>query len=141
MNYLQFKQAAKKHYFTCKCLYEKCNNSWYIQENIFYLCGYVVEMMLKYQIFRRIGYKPHEDIKKVNFNEITSEIITGKKGHNIIKLSHLLQKYDGSLIIDEIINKFGNWNVNIRYNGKKKSYENLKYLLSLCKKVIEEFEG
>jgi len=48
LTYLEFKQAAKKHYFTCKCLIEKCDENWQIRENIFYLCGYVVEMMLKY---------------------------------------------------------------------------------------------
>ena len=140
MNYLEFKQAAKKHYLTSECLYENCNQNWQIQENIFYLCGYVIEMMIKYQIFVSINYDRSKDVKEINSYGITANDITsGKKGHNLNSLSQILRKFRGDRIIDDIIRDFSNWNINIRYNGQKNSYDNLAKLLNLSKKVIEEF--
>jgi len=144
MTYLEFKQAAKKHYKTSKCLYEKCDNSnWQIQENIFYLCGYVIEMMIKYQIFVSIGYDRSKNIDEINIHGITKQnILRGKKAHNIFSLSQLLKKYRGDKIIDEIIDNFTKWDVSIRYNGKKENYDTLRLdinnLLILSQKVIEE---
>jgi len=46
MVYLEFKKVAKKHYETILCLYKEsqnCKNNWQIQENIFYLSGYIIE--------------------------------------------------------------------------------------------------
>jgi len=137
--YLQFKQAAKKHYSTCKCLYEKCDKNWQIQENIFYLCGYVIEMMIKYQIFRRINYDRNKDIKDVNFNGISYNEI---KIHNIRRLIETLRKYENSVIFDDILNYYSNWDVAIRYNGKKNNkYENIDKLIDVCKKLIELYGG
>ena len=140
MKYLEFKQAAKKHYKTSQCLYEKCDNSnWQIQENIFYLCGYVIEMMIKYQIFRRVDYKKNEDIKKLDNYGLTYSKDINK--HNIGSLVRILQKYENATILNEAIKLFKEWDVAIRYNGKKRDYSNLEELIGLSKKLIEEFEG
>ena len=137
--YLQFKQAAKKHYYTCKCLYKNCNNDWQIQENIFYLCGYVIEMIIKYQIFRRINYDRNKDIKDINFNGISYNEI---KTHNIRRLIETLRKYENSVIFDDILNYYSNWDVVIRYNGKKNDkYENIDKLIDVCRKLIELYGG
>jgi len=144
MTYLEYKIAAKKHYKTSKCLYEKCNNSdWQIQENIFYLCGYIIEMMIKYQIFVSINYDRSKNVDEINSNGITKQDISrGKKAHNIYSLSQLLKKYRGDKIIDEIIDNFSEWDVSIRYNGKKENYDTLNLdvnnLLTLSQKAIEE---
>jgi len=142
MTYLEFKRAAKKHYKTAECLYKHCNNHWQIQENIFYLCGYVIEMMVKYQIFVSINYRRDKDVKEINQNGITSNDITsGKKGHNISTLSQILKQFRGDSVIDEIIQKFSDWSINIRYNGKKVNYDNryIEELLNISEKVIIEF--
>jgi len=144
VNYLEFKQAAKKHYYTSLCLYEKCNNSWQIQENIFYLCGYVIEMMLKYQIFASINYDRDKDVTKIDDYGITSDDITsGRKGHNIYLLSQILKKFRGDSIIDDIIKKFRKWDISLRYNGKRNNYTNndIEELLKLSEKLIEKFGG
>jgi hypothetical protein len=143
MIYQEFKTAAKKHYFTCKCLYNHCNNNWQIRENIVYLCGYVIEMMIKYRIFKMINYPYKEDIKNVNNFGITSEIITGRRGHNIKILSQKLRQFESSLLIDEILEYFERWDVSIRYNGIKDKYNdyNLDKLIEICEKVIQKFGG
>jgi hypothetical protein len=137
MTYLELKRAAKKHYITCKCLFDKCNNSWIIQENIYYLCGYIVEMMIKYQFFRRINYSINENIENLNYNGLTYK--KDIKTHNIISLVNLLRKYDGDIILNDVLNLFRKWDVDIRYNGKRKIYDNLKESIELSKKLIEKF--
>jgi hypothetical protein len=139
MTYLEFKRAAKKHYKTSKCLYENCNDNWQIQENIFYLCGYIIEMMLKYHIFRRINYKTNEDIKKLNRNNLTYRDHISK--HNINSLIGILQRYENSTILNDVKSVFANWDVTIRYNGQRKNYTNIEELLKLSQKLIEKFEG
>ena len=142
MIYLEFKQAAKKHYRTAECLYESCNNHWHIQENIFYLCGYVIEMMLKYRIFEKINYDSKKDIKKLDSYNLTYSNDINK--HNINSLIRILQeRSDNTPIFNEVKKIFAKWNVAIRYNGERNNYSNsdIEKLLKLSQKVIEKFEG
>jgi len=139
MNYLEFKQSAKKHYYTSKCLFNNCKDNWQIQENIFYLCGYVIEMMIKYEIFKRIEYDKREDIKRLNRNNLTYKEHIQK--HNIRLLVNKLRQYNNAIILDEVLKIFDKWDVSIRYNGKRKNYDNLEKLLDLSKKIIEKFGG
>jgi len=96
-------------------------------------------MMIKYQIFRRINYDRNKDIKDVNFNGISYNEI---KIHNIRRLIETLRKYENSVIFDDILNYYSNWDVAIRYNGKKNNkYENIDKLIDVCKKLIELYGG
>lgn len=137
MVYLEFKEAAKKHYNTCKYLLEKSDESWHIQENIYYLCGYTIEMMIKYKFFRNISYDREKDIKELNHNNINYK--THMQKHNIILLVQLLKKYEGACILDEVLASFYKWDVQIRYNGRKNTYNNLPELIDLSKRLIEKF--
>ena len=141
MTYREFKQAAKKHYKTSKCLYERCDkDDWQIQENIFYLCGYVIEMMIKYQIYRRINHPIDKDIRQIDKSTgLTYSNHINK--HNINILVRTLEKYENIALFKDIKEVFKNWDVAVRYNGKRKHYTNLEEFLELSKKLIEKFEG
>lgn len=144
MNYLEFKQASKKHYRTCECLLKNCENHWQIHENVYYLCGYIIEMMLKYHFFRTINYKTNDNIKNLNYNGITYS----KKNRNDNKylqehsIEHnirILRTISGDILFEEILNNFREWNVSIRYNGQRNNYNNLEEVVNLSKKTIEKF--
>lgn len=137
MIYLEFKEAAKKHYFTCHYLLTQQNKHWHIQENIFYLCGYIAEMMIKYKFFHSINYDRTKDIKNLDYDNITYTSHIRK--HNLVTLVQMLKKYEGASILDEVLANFSFWDVQIRYNGKKNTYNNLHEILDLSKRLIEKF--
>jgi len=144
MNYLEFKQAAKKHYRTCECLLNNCEKHWQIDENIYYLCGYTIEMMLKYHFFRSINYKTNKDIKELNYNGITYSKQNKKDNkylqeHSIEHNIRILRTINEDIILKDILSNFRKWNVSIRYNGKRNNYSNLKEIVKLSKETIEKF--
>ncbi len=137
MVYLEFKEAAKKHYNTCIYLLERNPQNWHILENAYYLCGYTIEMMIKYKFFRNINYERDKDIKNLDYNSI--KYTTHLQKHNIVVLVNLLRRYEGASILDEVLEYFSKWDVQIRYNGKRNTYNNLSELLDLSKRLIEKF--
>ena len=140
MTFSEFKRAAKKHLKICECLIENCNLSdWQIKEGIYYLSGYVVEMMLKYRIYKRINFKHNEDIKNLNRKDISyqNDIANSRNGHNIRYLLRKLRQYEEMALFKDIEHYY-NWSINIRYNGTRKVYNRIRYTYELAKRVFEK---
>jgi len=62
--YKNYWYAADKHLKVCKYFISHGQNDLYILHNIFYLCGYVLECISTYSIYKHFEWDEAKDIKK-----------------------------------------------------------------------------
>ena len=132
MYYPEFKDSALKHLKTCSCLMKNIDNCQrdkkHILSNIYYLSGYILETILKYEIFRSINYGIKKDIESLNLPEIKFKDI---KIHNLSSLKRILETKAGSSrrLEDYEENRvfFENWEHQIRYKKSKDIIEEEVY--------------
>lgn len=150
MHFIEFKEAARKHFKVCECLYEKCSQDcledWMIREEIYYLLGYVVEMGLKYIKLKQIGESEIENLDFDNKNEIKNFFRERGENinfytHNINDLIALINEIEVNFETLEKIRVFfvDKWNIFIRYHCKEEKYCDLRSQLDDIYKEIKKF--
>jgi hypothetical protein len=150
MDFWEFRDAAKKHFKTCECLYEKCNyclNDWIIKEEIYYLLGYVIEMGLKYIVLKQVG---EDEIESLNFNNKREiENFFNERNINIRFFTHKLNgfiDYINEINVNfealENIRKFfieNEWDISMRYHCKEERYRHCRDNLDEIYKEVKNF--
>ncbi len=97
--------------------------------NIHYLSGYIIEMALKYRIYRNSNYNRNSDITKFsNYNKI--------KHHN---LKTLFDQCSASISLGNNFMKNSKWSIEERYKVNKKfSLEEVNIFFIDAKKCYKE---
>jgi len=150
MYFLEFREAAKKHFKVCECLYEKCDKNclenWVIKEEIYYLLGYVVEMGLKYIKLKQIGENEIENLNFDNKNEVKSFFRNRGENidfytHNINDLINLINEIEVNFESLESIRSFfvDKWSINIRYHCNMDKYCDVRRDLDEIYKEVKNF--
>ena len=124
MYYSEFKDSALRHLKTSKCLQESLRNcekdKKHILSNIYYLSGYILETILKYEIFHSINYDKKKSIESLNQNGIKFKDI---KIHNLSTLKLILESKAHSPYRLKEFDKnrifFKNWEHQIRYKKSR----------------------
>ncbi len=132
MKYPEFKDSALKHLKTCQCLIlniKHCEkNKKYILPSIYYLSGYILKTILKYEIFHSINYDKKKDIENLNQENMKFRDI---KIHNLSILKRILEtKARSSTRLENYEqNKvfFEKWEHQIRYKKSKDIIEEEVY--------------
>jgi len=151
MYFIEFRDAARKHFKVCECLYEKCNpiclEDWYIKDEIYYLLGYVVEMGLKYIKLKQIGegevgnldFDNRDEIK--TFLENRGENFYNFYTHKISKLSNLINEIEVNFESLERIKDFfvNDWKIDMRYHCNENRYCNIRNRLDEIYKEVKNF--
>jgi hypothetical protein len=122
MYYNEFKDSSLRHFETCKCLIENLNScekkKKHILSNIYYLSGYILETIFKYEIFRSMGYKQNKNIEALDqdglkFKDIKIHKLSALKSTLESKSPYRLEDYDENKI------QFEAWEHQIRYRKSK----------------------
>lgn len=131
----KYKQAAEKHYKTCKHLLNsidtvKADVKPQVISNIFYLSGYVLECIFKSSLL-----EDNHKTKGYTLEEIKN---MGLKTHDLFGSNNLWAKLIEKKILDQ--NKFTwtdlskEWNSDIRYETDKPKYSDI----ALVKKHFDQ---
>ena len=150
MHFLEFRDAAKKHFKICECLYEKCNQdcleNWFIKEEIYYLLGYVVEMGLKYIKLKQIG---ENEIENLDFDSkrAIKEFFRSREEeinfftHNISNLINLINEIEINFnALENIKNFFADkWEISIRYHCKEHKYCDIREKIDEIYEDVKKF--
>ncbi|GAB6044619.1 hypothetical protein JCM11957_02170 [Caminibacter profundus] len=150
MKYYEFRDAARKHFKVCECLYERCNEdclkNWLIKEEIYYLLGYVVEMGLKYIKLKQIGEGEIEDLDFDNGEEIKSFFRSRGENikfftHDITYLMTLINEIEVNFESLEKIKVYfaDKWNIYIRYHCNENKYCDVRKDLDEIYKEVKKF--
>jgi len=73
MLYKNYWYAANKHLKVCKYLLPNEQNNPYVLHDIFYLCGYVLECISTYSVYKHFEWDEKNDIKKHKDNNFISK--------------------------------------------------------------------
>lgn len=159
MLYTEYKLAAEKHMKTCigitdamerlkvndNCALLLTTNKQAILHNIFYLCGYVLESVSTYSIYKHYCWKPNRSVKSKdsNFSSVCNFSFFPSDGYSYYVHEHKFQTNQfevlkvpfnnkGIPLIDSSINVelemqvlFNLWKPEIRYHEANRNYPNL----------------
>jgi len=115
-----FKESANKHLKTCECLINQCysDKKLHIKDNIFYLCGYVIEIMIKYRILKHL---PQSNTKYFTKEELKKEDLLEHKIRNLLRILRSKYSENNLLFENNCMKLFYQWDVQMRY--KKNFYD------------------
>lgn len=142
MKYKDYKKAARKHMNTCEVLEDRLkqiSNNTELRKslilNAYYLSGYVIECIVKYGIYDRIGFDKDKDITTLNNGKLTYD--QNIRHHRFERYTEHLVKYitrpipliSNTTDIDkDVVRLFKEWDVIVRYKYDLGSIHERHYL-------------